>query len=81
MSVAAEKVAEMLAMPADDRAFLAHQLIASLDVMVDPDAEAKWHEAIDRRTREIEEGKVKCRPVEEVVGDIRTRLDARRQSS
>jgi hypothetical protein len=38
---------------------------------VDADAETQWQEAIDRRSREIEEGKVICRPVEQVVPDIR----------
>ncbi len=81
MSLTAEKVAEMLALPQADRAFLAHQLIASLDDTVDPDAEAQWNDVIDRRSREIEEGKVSCRPIEEVVQEIREKLHARRQSS
>jgi putative addiction module component (TIGR02574 family) len=81
MSVAVEKVAEVLALAEEDRAFLAHQLIASLDGIVDADAEAQWNEVIDRRSREIEEGKVSCRPVEQVVENIRHELDARRQPS
>jgi hypothetical protein len=47
MSVAAEKIAEVPALPAKDRAFLAHQLIASLDNVVDLDAETQWRDAID----------------------------------
>ena len=81
MSLAAEKIAEVLALPASDRAYLAHQLIASLDPQQDADAEAQWHEAIDRRSREIEEGKVACRPVDEVVQEIRAKLNAHRQPS
>ncbi len=81
MSVTAEKVAEVLALPEQDRAYLARQLIASLDEAVDADAETQWNEVIDRRSREIEEGKVTCRPVAEAVKDIRTRLHARRQPS
>lgn len=81
MSVKAEKVAEVLALPEQDRAFLAQQLIASLDPQRDADAEAQWHEVIDRRSREIDNGAVNCRPVEETVKEIRARLDARRQSS
>jgi len=80
MSIA-EKVAEVLALPAQDRAYLAHQLIASLDDTVDADAETQWQEVIDRRSREIDEGKVSCRPVEQVVDDIRAKLHARRQPS
>ncbi len=81
MGIAAEKVAEVLALPARDRAYLARQLIASLDDTVDADAETQWQEVIDRRSREIEEGKVSCRPVEHVVRDIRDKLHARRQPS
>jgi putative addiction module component (TIGR02574 family) len=81
MSVAAEKVAEMLALPQSDRAYLARQLIASLDDTMDADAETEWQEVIDRRSREIEEGKINCRPVAETVRDIRAKLHARRQPS
>jgi len=81
MSIAAEKMAEMLAWPEQDRAFLARQLIASLDDTVEPDAETQWHAVIDRRSREIVEGTVSCRPVEQVVRDIRNKLHARRQPS
>ena len=81
MSITAEKVAEVLALPQQDRAYLARQLIASLDETVDVDAETQWRETIDRRSREIEEGKVSCRPVEEAIRDIRAQLPARRQPS
>ncbi len=81
MSVTAEKVAEVLALPEQDRAYLARQLIASLDDVVDADAETQWNEVIDRRSREIEAGKVTCRPVERAVRDIRAKLHARRQPS
>ena len=81
MSIAAEKVAEALALPEQDRAFLACQLIASLDETVDADADTQWQEVIVRRSHEIEEGKVRCRPVEQVVQEIRDKLHARRQPS
>lgn len=81
MSITAEKVAEVLALPEQDRAYLARQLIASLDDTVDADAETQWLTTIDRRSREIEEGKVSCRPVAETVRDIRAQLNARRQPS
>jgi putative addiction module component (TIGR02574 family) len=81
MSVTAEQIAKMLALPIEDRAFLARQLIASLDSAVDADREELWNEVLDRRGREIEQGTANCRPVEEVVRDIQAKLDARRQSS
>lgn len=81
MSVAAEKVAEMLALSPEDRAFLARRLIASLDEMTDAEAETQWRDAIDRRSKEIEEGRVQCRPVENVIEEIKAKLDANRRSS
>ena len=81
MSVSAEKVAEVLALPPQDRAYLARQLISSLEDAVDSDAQEQWNEVIDRRSRDIEEGRVECRPVEDVLRDIRARLDAHRQPS
>jgi putative addiction module component (TIGR02574 family) len=81
MSIAAERVAEMMALPEQDRAYLARQLIASLDDTVDADAETQWNDVIDRRSREMAEGKVDARSEEEVMTDIRAKLHARRQTS
>jgi hypothetical protein len=76
MSIAAEKLAEVLAWPEEDRALLARQLIASLGNTVDPDAETQWNEVIDRRSREMAEGRVDARSEEEMIRDIRARLHA-----
>ena len=81
MSLAAQKIAEMLALPEQERAYLARQLIASLDPALDFDAETEWRDVLDRRTSEIEQGTVTCRPVQEAVTEIRKKLDAHRQSS
>ncbi len=83
MSITAEKIAaEALALPDDERALLARELIVSLDSETHPDAEAEWAEVIDRRSREITGGKVRCRPVEDAIRDIRSELHAaRRQPS
>ena len=37
----------------------------------------QWDEAVSRRSREIEEWQVRCRPVTETVRDIRAKLPAR----
>ena len=81
MGIAADKMAEVLALPKEDRAFLAHRLLASLDDTVDPHSDAQWLEVIDRRSREIDQGAVSCRPVDQAVGEIRKKLHARRQPS
>lgn len=81
MNATAEQLADQaLALPAKERALLAHKLIASLDAEIDPDAEAQWMEEIDRRSREMEEGRVDARPEEEVIGEIRAKLHAPRRS-
>ena len=81
MSVSTDKMAEVLALPPADRAFLARELIASLDGTIDEDAEAQWHGVIQRRSREIETGTVQCRPVENVVCELREKLHAHRHAS
>ena len=81
MSVAADKVAEVLALPEQDRAYLAHRLLTSLDDTMDADAEAQWQEVIERRSREMAEGRVDTRSEEEIIAGIRQKLHARRQAS
>jgi len=81
MSITAEKVAEVMALPEQDRAWLARQLIASLDDAVDSDAETQWNDVIDRRSREMAEGRVDARSEQEMIQDIRAKLHARHQTS
>ena len=83
MSAAAEKITiEALALPDDERALLARELIVSLDLETCPNAETEWTEVIDRRSREISQGKVQCQPTGETIRNIRAKLDAsRRQPS
>lgn len=76
-----QKLAEALALPREDRAFLARQLIVSLDERRDADAETEWREVIDRRTREMREGKASAVSTQEVLRRIRARLDANRKTS
>ena len=81
MSIAAEKLAEVLAWPEQDRAFLARQLIASLDETVEPEAETEWNEVIDRRSREMTEGRVDTRSEQQMIQDVRAKLHARHPAS
>ncbi len=73
---------DILELPVSDRAFLAHRLIQSLDEQSDSDAEALWMEEIDRRSTEIKKNRVACRPIGDVIANIRRKLkDARSQPS
>ncbi len=67
MTKATEAVlAEALRLETDARAQLAAELLASLDGPSDPDAEAAWQVEIERRVADLESGKVKLEPWEQV---------------
>jgi putative addiction module component (TIGR02574 family) len=55
-----------LALPENERAELAGNLISSLDTTVDPDVDAAWQREVVRRQRELQSGEVKTVPWEEV---------------
>jgi hypothetical protein len=64
---------DLLALPTDSRASLAHALIESLDDEVDPDAELLWRDEIRRRDAEIRSGRAVLKP-EQVLREARERL-------
>lgn len=73
---------DILELPESDRAFLAHCLIQSLDSRIDSDAESLWMEEIGKRSTEVRKKSVHCRPIGDVISDIRRKLkDARSQPS
>jgi len=74
---ASELLKKALALPDKERAELAASLIDSLDSTVDVDAEAAWQEEITRRLKDIEIGKVKTIPWDEVRRKGRTLLDGK----
>ena len=68
-------LAEAMGLPAEDRAELASRLIESLDEGAeDPDAAEAWAREIERRVREVDEGRVQLIPWEEVRARLRARL-------
>jgi putative addiction module component (TIGR02574 family) len=70
--------ASALNLPAPERAALAHDLIASLDGEdADPRADALWAAEIERRAREVADGKVALVDADEVHTEIAQRLRAR----
>ena len=73
MSTRADTILDTaLALPPDERAWLASELIASLDEGEDIDVEAAWAAEIDRRIADVESGKAKTVSWEEA----RTRVKA-----
>jgi putative addiction module component (TIGR02574 family) len=63
---ASELLKKALDLPDHERAELAGNLIDSLDTTVDEDVEAAWQEEIARRLKDVETGKVKTIPWDEV---------------
>jgi putative addiction module component (TIGR02574 family) len=63
-----------LALPPDERAWLASELIASLDEGEDADVEAAWATEIERRVDEVESGAAETVSWEEARARIRATL-------
>jgi len=55
-----------LALPENERAELAGNLLSSLDTAVDQDVDANWQQEVARRLEEVQSGKVETIPWEEV---------------
>ena len=74
---AGELLKQALALSDKERAELASSLIDSLDTTIDPDTELAWQEEIARRLSDVESGKVKTIPWEEVRRKGRAVWDGR----
>ncbi|HAO78522.1 MAG TPA: addiction module component [Verrucomicrobia subdivision 3 bacterium] len=74
MTTTAEKLkTELVELPAHDRANLAHFLIQSLPlppVMTEREFDAE----LEKRAREIQEGKAKGEPMEKVIAELREKF-------
>lgn len=66
-----ELSARAKALPAEDRARLAEELLESLLEEADFEAEADWDREIERRVAEIESGAARLIPAEEVHAEAR----------
>jgi putative addiction module component (TIGR02574 family) len=66
----AELSAQAKALPPEDRARLAEELLASLDPH-DSDVEAAWDVELRRRVEEFEHGTVELVPAEQVFATVR----------
>jgi hypothetical protein len=62
---------DLLTLPIESRASLAHALIESLDDHAEPNAEALWLDEIRRRDAEIRTGAAKLKPSEQVLREAR----------
>ena len=63
-----------LALPTPNRAQMAERLLKSLDHPSQKEIDEAWAVEIERRIREIDEGKVKLLPGKQVLRSLRARL-------
>ena len=70
---------EVLALPAEERADLAHALLESLNEGGDADAEIAWLAELDRRAQAVADGTTKVVGWDEARERIAARLRARRE--
>lgn len=66
-------IEEALSLPADVRLSLVEKLLTSLNLPIDDEIDRLWAEEAERRVSQIEEGKVKLIPGEEVFNKIRAK--------
>jgi len=66
-------VEEALSLPADVRLGLVEKLLTSLNLPIDEEIDRLWAEEAERRVSQIEEGKIKLVPGEEVFARIRAK--------
>ena len=66
-------IEEALSLPADLRLSLVEKLLTSLNLPIDEDIDRLWAEEAERRVSQIEKGKIKLVPGEEVFAKIRAK--------
>ena len=74
MTTAEKLVSEALGLPSPIRAFVAEQLIESLDTDTATDLSPEWKEEIEKRCREVDAGTVNLIPAAEVFEKAYARL-------
>ena len=74
MSSLTDVTQEALSLSVEDRAVLAQRVWESMEHFSSADVEKAWMDEVDRRWREIEEGKVQCQPAAEVMRRARESL-------
>lgn len=65
---------DLLMLPVESRASLAHALIQSLDDTVDEDAESLWLDEIRRRDAEVRAGTAKLKSADQALREARDLL-------
>jgi putative addiction module component (TIGR02574 family) len=74
-----ELLAEALRLPRRDRARVVEELLSSLEE-ADEDVAAAWAEELERRSREVAEGRVQTIPWEIARAEVLKEIEERRAS-
>jgi len=75
MNMTAEKlISEVLQLPNPVRAFVAEQILQSLDIDASPELSLAWKEEVERRCKEIDKGSVELFDAEKVFKNAYARL-------
>ena len=75
MNTFEEILTAALALPPGTRAMLADHLLESLDAPNQKEIDAAWADEVERRIREIDEGKVETIDGELVMQELRSRFN------
>jgi putative addiction module component (TIGR02574 family) len=79
MATKEEILSDVLQLPPEERAEVAHKLLLSLEEESEsPGAEAEWSQELERRAREVLDGTVKTVSWEQIEARITARLGQRR---
>ena len=73
MGVVEELKEEVLRLSPEARAYLARELLASLDAMREAEIETLWIDEAIRRDEELQSGAARAYPVDEVLARVRVR--------
>jgi putative addiction module component (TIGR02574 family) len=76
MTTQAEQILQSaLSLPPDERERIAESLLLSLGGETQEEIDAAWAEEIKRRIESIDKGEVKMIPADEVMRELRAKLD------
>lgn len=78
MSTFEEILCAALALPPDERALLADELLVSLDAPDQEEIDGAWAEEIEKRIRDFDEGRVEAIDGEVVMRKLRSRRERSR---
>jgi putative addiction module component (TIGR02574 family) len=74
MSMLSDVTKQALDLPLEERLILMQRVWDSVEQFISPEVEKAWMDEADRRWQEIEEGKARCLPADQVMKQARESL-------